>query len=193
MPPPGCHLSVCSPKLVIVYSLSCLSVCLPTRIHPHIHPFVCLPICLLVEHPSVPPSAHLLPSIHPSIRVHLPIHPLSISQLSICKPAHAPSHHSPTSLSVHPHGCADALSALQSIHPSPQPPIHLSVQPAIRHIQEDTQSGHNSSTSPGKAETWNPTHWAPKPAPPLASRVTGGCPSLLWVSKPCLHMEGQRP
>ena len=171
VPPLGCHLSVCSLKLAIIYPLSCLSICLPTRIQPHIHPFICLPVCWSSIHLSLHQPTSFLPSTHPSVCIFPSIH--FISQPSTHKPAHTPSHHSPTSLSVQPHACANPLPALQSTCPSLQPSIHLSVQPAIRHVddQEDKQSGHNSSTSPGEAETWTPTRWTPKPAPPLGSRV----------------------
>lgn len=190
---PSVCLSVCSPNLAIIYPLSCLSICLPTHIHPHIHPFICLPVCWSSIHPSLHQPTSFIPSTHPSVCIFPSIH--FISQPSTHKPAHTPSHHSPTSLSVQPRACANPLPALQSICPSPQPSIHLSVQPAIRHVddQEDKQSGHKSSTSPGEAETWTLTRWAPKPAPPPGSRVTAGRPPLLWVSKPCLHAEGQRP
>lgn len=159
-PPPGCHLSVCPLTQAGHHLPTILSVHLPTYTCPPIHPSLHLSAHLFAGRASTCPSICPPPSFCPSIRVHLPVHPLCISQPSILKPDHAPLHHSPTSLSVHPRTCVDALPALQSIHLSTQLSIHLSVQLAIHQvdIQEDKWSGYKSSTSPGKAETWNPTH-----------------------------------
>lgn len=131
-PPPGCHLSVCPLTQAGHHLPTILSVHLSTYTYPPTHPSLHLSAHLFAGQASTCPSICPPPSFCPSIHVHLPLHPLCISQPSILKPDHAPLHHSPTSLSVHPRTCVNTLPVLQSIYPSTQPSICLSSWPSTK-------------------------------------------------------------